>query len=172
MTALEFLKWFWPVLAAIAFVVTVYYFVLVRPLMRENKAKKWYASEAEFRIMTQESEMDFEFWTRYERTCARFRGSGNKAALVQVPVLPYPFNTHFEFEFFGETYRRSTVGESFEEYMRSAVRFHAEFKAKWEAKVFENFDMKTFMQDFKKQRPLDEADIWSEYQKRGAEKAS
>lgn len=172
MSALEFLKWFWPVFAAVAFIVTVYYFVLVRPLMRENKAKKWYASEAALRVITQDSPMDLDFWARYERECARFRDSGNKASLIQVPVLPYPFDTAFEFEFFGERYRRSTIGMDYNEYRLKSYLFLCEFKAKWEQKVYEDFDMKTLMQDFKKQRPLDEKDIWSEYQKRGAEKAS
>lgn len=171
MSVAKFFLDFWPYLAVIAAVLAVGFVVIVViPMARENRLKGWYASEAEFRIMMQHSEMDRGFWARYERECERFRGSGNKAALIQVPLLPYPFNTHFEFEFFGVTYRRSTVGESFEEYMRSAVRFHAEFKSKWEQKVFEDFDMATFMHGFKKQEPLDKADIWTEYQKRGSEK--
>lgn len=168
---IKFFLDFWPYLAVIAALLAVLFVVIVVvPMMRENRLKGWYASEAEFRIEVQSSEKDTDFWMRYEKARLRYIGSGNNAAKMQPPVLPYPFNTPFEFEFFGKTYQRSTVGNTFEEHLRASVRFHAEFKKIWEQNVYGDFDMKTLMHEFKKNVPLDEADIWSEYQKRGAEK--
>ena len=116
-----------------------YYRAWIAPLIEQNKLKQKYQSAAEPYLVIQSCEMDKGFWARYQTEVSRFVDSGNKWALEQVPVIPFPFNSNFEFQWFDKTLEVSTVGLGQREFLAASIRQLDECTKIWQQKTGKEF---------------------------------
>lgn len=152
---------FWPLYLGIAVVLFGYVFLVLLPQLRENDVKNKYQHAGEPRLLLQASELEKDYWTRFEREKMRYLDSRNRWAVVQTPVIPFPMNTAFEFEWFGKKYHTSTIGLSYAEYLQAGLRFYAQMRAIWDKEVYGQFGMKEMMETTRNQIPVDPDKLWS-----------
>jgi len=127
-------------LAGIFFGFCVWFFrAYVAPLFAENALKRQYQSATEPTIILQFAENDDEFWAKVQRERARYEGSGNRWALKQSPVIPFPFNMEFSFTWFDEKFNVSTVGLGKREYLAAAIRQYDQCLSAWQKQTGKEF---------------------------------
>ena len=127
-------------LAGIFFGFCVWFFrAYVAPLFAENEMKRGYQSAANPQLVLQSCEMDTDFWAKVQRERARYEQSGNKWALEQNPVIPFPFNREFSFQWFEKRFDVSTVGLGQREYLAAAMRQYDECLKIWQQKTGKEF---------------------------------
>lgn len=158
---MDHLREFWPLYLGIAVALFGYVLLVLLPQLRENDTKNRYQHAGEPRMLLQTSELEKDFWTRFEKEKMRYLDSKNRWATVQTPVIPWPINTAFEFEWFGQKYHRSTIGMSYGEYLIAAVRFYNEMKAIWDKETYTQFGMKEMMEKTRQQIPINPDNLWS-----------
>jgi len=157
---MKFLIEYWPLILGVAVMIFGYVLLILLPQLRENDVKNVYQHAGEPRIIWQNSELEKDYWTRFEREKMRYIDSRNRWATVQTPVIPFPMNCAFEHEWFGKKYHVSTVGLSYAEYMRAGQIFYQKMQAIWDKEVYGEHGMKTMMETTKKQIPVDPDKIW------------
>ena len=127
-------------LAGVMFGVCLFFYrAYIAPILAQNDLKRQYQSEAEPTIILQFCERDDEFWAKVQREQARYNGSGNKWALKQNPVIPYPYNMNFTFSWFGKTENLSTVGMGKGEYLAAALRTYNRLLSEWQKQTGNEF---------------------------------
>lgn len=137
-----------------------FYRAYILPLVNANELKRQYQSAAEPTIIHQVGENDDEFWARVQRERARYEGSGNRWALKQSPVIPFPFNRAFEIDWFGEKHLLSTIGMGKAEYFAAANRTYNTLLAKWQRETGHAFGDDATMAA-NGQKPFD-GNIWGD----------
>ena len=162
---MEFIREYWPLILGAAVICFGYVWLVLLPQLRENDVKNVYQHVAEPKIVMQVSEMETDFWARCEREKMRYLDSKNRWAIVQTPVIPFPINTAFEFEWFGEKHYRSTVGLSYAEYLVAGIQFYSEMRAIWDKKTTEHVGMQKMMELTRNQQPLTEDRLWQNIKK-------
>ena len=147
-------------LAGIFFGFCVWFFrAYVAPLFAENALKRGYQSAANPQLVLQSCEMDTDFWAKVQRERARYVDAKNRWALEQNPVIPFPFNQEFSFQWFDKTMNVSTVGLGQREYLSAAVRQYDECLKIWQQKTGKEFGYNATFQAAG-QRPA-QSDIWA-----------
>lgn len=157
---MSFIIEYWLLILGVAAMLFGYVLLILLPQLRENDVKNKYQHAGEPRLLLQSSELEKDYWTRFEREKMRYIDSKNRWATVQTPVIPFPMNCAFEVEWFGKKYHRSTVGLSYTEYLAAGVRFYAEMRAIWDKETYSQFGMKTMMETTKQQKPVDADKLW------------
>lgn len=157
---MAFIVEFWPIILGAAVLIAVYVVLILIPQLRENDLKNVYQHAGEPRLIMQTSEQEKNFWARYERERMRYLDSKNRWATVQTPVIPFPLNTAWEFQWFGQKYHVSTVGLSYSEYLLAGVRFYHQMLAIWDKEVCSEFGINNLMQNVKNQTPVDVDRLW------------
>lgn len=149
----------WQLILGIAVVMAAYITFVLLPQLRENDVKNVYQHAGTPRLILQVSELEKDYWMRVEREKRRYIDSKNRWAVIQTPLIYFPLNTAFEFEWFGEKHHRSTIGLSYDEYLTAGLAFYLEMKSIWDKKVYGQFGMNTLMET-KNQQPLNPEKIW------------
>lgn len=157
---MEFIREYWILILGLAVLLLAYVFLILVPQLRENDLKNVYQHAGEPRIILQSSELETDYWARYERERMRYLDSKNRWATVQTPVIPFPMNCAFEFQWFGQKHPISTVGLSYMDYLLASVRFYAKMRAIWDQQVYASFGMKEMMEKTKQQQPVDPDKLW------------
>lgn len=134
-------------------------FVLL-PRLRKNDMKNVYQSLAEPRVLVQHSEFESDYLARYEREKKRYIDSGNRWAIIQVPVIFFPMNAAFEVEWFGQKYYQSTIGLTYEEYLAAALDFQRKMKSIRDQHVYGEFGTAKMMEITRNQQTLNPNKIW------------
>jgi len=150
---MAFLLQYWEIVVAAAAFIFGYVFLFLIPQLRESDLKNIYQHAGEPRLLLQASELEKDFWTRYERERLRYMDSKNRWATVQTPVIPFPLNTAWEFQWFGKTYHTSTVGLSYSEYLLAGIRHYHQMRTIWDKEVCAAFGTKEMMETIKSQKP-------------------
>ena len=161
---MPFLVEFWPIIVGAAVLIAVYIVLILIPQLRENDLKNVYQHAGEPRMIWQASELEKDFWTRYERERLRYIDSRNRWATVQTPVIPFPMNTAWEFQWFGQKYHTSTVGLSYTDYLLAGVRYYAQMRTIWDKEVYASFGTKEMMEQIKHQQPVNVDHLWQRTQ--------
>ncbi len=143
----------------IAAVMAAYITFVLLPQLKENDVKNVYQHAGKPILMLQVSELEKDYWARVTREQRRYIDSGNRWAVIQTPVVYFPYNSAFEFEWFSVKYHRSTIGLSYDEYLVAGLAFYREMKAIWEQKAYGQFGMDTLMQA-KNQQAINPEKIW------------
>lgn len=163
MSASSFFITFWPFIVGAAIVIFGYVFLVVIPTARENRRKVEYQHAGEPVLFWQNHENETDYWLRFRKEQARYIDANNRWAKVQTPVLPFPKNCEFEFEWFGEIHRPSTVGLTELQYIQAGERHYVKFKKIWDLKAYGAHGMDKMMEATRKQQVLaDDADIWED----------
>jgi len=157
---LAFLAEYWIAIAGIAALIFGYVLLILIPQLRENDTRNIYQNLGEPRMIWQVSELEKDFWTRYERERMRYIDSRNRFAIVQAPIIPFPYNTAWEFRWFDKTYHLSTVGLSYGDYLMAGVRFYHQMRKVWDEQVYTSFGTKEMMEKIKDQKPVDPDRLW------------
>lgn len=157
---MDFIIEYWILILGVAALIFGYVFLILIPQLRENDLKNVYQHAGEPRMIWQTSELEKDFWTRYERERMRYMDSKNRWATVQTPVIPFPMNTAWEFRWFGKVYHVSTVGLSYSDYLLAGVRFYHQMRATWDKEVYNEFGTKEMMETIKNQKPVDTDKLW------------
>ena len=157
---MSFIIEYWLLILGVAAMLFGYVLLILLPQLRENDVKNKYQHAGEPRLLLQSSELEKDYWTRFEREKMRYIDSRNRWATVQTPVIPFPMNTAFEFEWFGKTYHTSTVGLSYAEYLLASIRFYNQMRAIWDKETYSQFGMKTMMETTKQQKTVDADKLW------------
>ncbi len=144
----------------IAAVISVYITFVLLPQLKENDVKNVYQSLGEPYLLWQQNDRETDYWGRYEREKMRFIDSKNRWAVIQTPVIPFPMNFAWEFEWFGEKHYASTIGLSNAEYQRAGIRFLNQMEAIWYQKTAAQFGTKEIMEIAKNQKPINPEKIW------------
>ena len=163
MSVVKFISDFWPILLLVAVIVLGYVFIILIPKIRENKVKVKYQSLAEPKIFWQNSIVGGDYLAEYEKEKMRYVSAGNLLAAVQTPVIFFPRNAEFEFEWFGEIHRPSTVNLSEEQYMMAGVAFYKKMKIIWDTNLgiaYGTREMIRITQGQKKEVLSDDSDLW------------
>lgn len=136
-----------------------FYRAFILPLIAQNELKQSYQSAAVPQLVLQSCEMDTDFWAKVQREQARYEQAGNKWALEQNPVIPFPFNATFEFQWYDKKMIVSTVGLGQREYLAAAIRQYDECLKMWQTKTGKEFGYDaTFQATGQKQA---HGDIWA-----------
>ena len=136
-----------------------FYRAFILPLIAQNEFKQSYQSAAVPQLVFQSCEMDTDFWAKVQREQARYEQAGNKWALEQNPVIPFPFNATFEFQWYDKKMIVSTVGLGQREYLAAAIRQYDECLKMWQAKTGKEFGYDVTFQATG-QKPV-QGDIWA-----------
>lgn len=158
---MDFILEYWILILGVAAMLFGYVALILLPQLRENDVKNKYQHAAEPRILWQTSELEKDYWARFEREKLRYMDARNRWATVQTPVIPWPMNTAFEFEWFGKTYHISTIGLSYAEYMRAGLAFYQKMHAIWDKEVYGEFGMDQLMEKTKNQKTVNTDKIWN-----------
>lgn len=161
---MSFIIEYWQAIVGLALMLLGYIVLILLPELRKNDIKNVYQHAGEPRLLIQASELEKDFWARYERERMRYIDSKNRWATVQTPVIPFPINTAWEFQWFGKTYHESTVGLSYSEYLLAGVRFYHQMRAIWDKEVYSSFGTKEMMEAIKNQKPVDVDKLWQNTQ--------
>lgn len=136
-----------------------FYRAFILPLLAKNELMNKYQSAHEPQLILQSCEMDTDFWGKVQREQARYVDAKNRWALEQNPVIPFPFNQEFSFQWFDETKKVSTVGLGQREYLAAAIRQYDECLKIWQQKTGKEFGYNATFQAAG-QRPA-QSDIWA-----------
>jgi len=140
-------------------VVYFFYRAYLLPIFAQNALKRSYQSAANPQLVLQSCEMDTDFWAKVQRERARYEQAGNKWALEQNPVIPFPFNSEFSFQWFEKRFDVSTVGLGQREYLAAAMRQYDECLKIWQQKTGKEFGFDaTFQANGQK---AFEGDLWA-----------
>lgn len=139
--------------------VFVFFRLYIAPIIAQNEMKRAYQSAAVPQLVLQSCEMDTDFWAKVRREQARYEQSGNKWALEQNPVIPFPFNAVFEFQWYDVKMKVATVGLGQREYLAAAIRQYDECLKVWQAKTGKEFGYDATFQATG-QKPVN-PDIWA-----------
>lgn len=156
---MEFILEYWIAILGVAVLILGYIFIVLIPELRRNDTKNIYQNLGEPRMIWQTSELDTGFWARYEKERMRYIDSGNKWAVVQTPVIPFPYNTAWEFKWFGKVYHVTTVGLSYGDYLLAGVRFYHKMRKVWDQEVYSQLGVQQLMES-KKQTPVNPDTLW------------
>lgn len=138
----------------------VFYNTYIAPLVRANNLKRKYQSAAEPVIILQTCESDNEFWAKVRREQARYTDVGNAWALQQSPVIPFPFNATFSFQWFEKRMDVATVGLGQGEYLSAAKRQYDECLKEWQKQTGKEFGYdKAFTANGQKE--FNKEEIWN-----------
>ena len=137
-----------------------YYRAWIAPLVAQNKLKQKYQSAHEPQLVLQSCEMDTDFWAKVKKERARYIDAKNAWALEQNPVIPFPFNQEFSFQWFDKTMNVSTVGLGQMEYLDAAKRQYVECVKMWQQKTGKEFGYDATMRA-SGQAQFDENKIWN-----------
>jgi len=124
---------------AAAGAVVFFYNTYISPLLAVNQLKRQYQSAAEPQLVLQSCEMDTDFWAKVKRERERYNQAGNTWSLEQSPVIPFPFNSEFSFQWFEKRFDVSTVGLGQREYLAAAIRQYDECLKMWQQKTGKEF---------------------------------
>ncbi len=136
-----------------------FYRAYIMPLLAQNQLKQKYQSAHEPQLILQSCEMDTDFWAKVQRERARYVDAKNAWALEQNPVIPFPFNQEFSFQWFDKTMNVSTVGLGQMEYLDAAKRQYVECVKIWQQKTGKEFGYDATFQAAG-QKPV-HSDIWA-----------
>lgn len=161
---MKFVLEYWQLILGCALLIFAYVFLVLIPQLRENDVKNVYQHSGEPRLLLQTSELEKTFWTKYERERMRYMDAKNRWATVQTPVIPFPMNTAWEFQWFGKNYHISTVGLSYSEYLLAGVRFYHQMRTIWDRETCNAFGTKAMMEEVKGQKPVDVDKLWQNTQ--------
>lgn len=138
----------------------VFFRLYIAPLMAENELKRKYQSAATPQLVLQSCEMDTDFWAKVKREKARYEQSGNRWSVEQNPVIPFPFNAEFSFQWFDKRHDISTVGLGQREYLAAAIRQYDECLKVWQTRTGKEFGYDATMAATG-QKPFEETKIWN-----------
>lgn len=159
---MSFIIEYWQAIVGVALLLLGYVVLILLPELRKNDVKNVYQHAGEPRLLIQASELEKDFWARFEREKLRYLDSKNRWATVQTPVIPFPMNTAFEHVWFGKKYHVSTIGLSYADYLAAGVRFYGQMRAIWEKEIVTQFGNDTLMQNVKNQTPVQPENIWQQ----------
>lgn len=157
---MNFILEYWQLIVGLALLLFGYVALILIPELRKNDVKNVYQHLAEPRLLLQVSELEKDFWSRFEKEKLRYLDSKNRWATVQTPVIPFPMNTAFEHVWFGKKYHVSTIGLSYADYLVAGVRFYHQMRTIWEREVCSTFGTEKLMEAVKKQTPVDPDKLW------------
>jgi len=157
---MEFLIAYCQLIVGAALILFGYVALILLPELRKNDVRNIYQHAGEPRLLIQSSELERDFWAKFEREKKRYLDAGNRWAVRQTPVIPFPMNTAWEFEWFGHKYHKTTIGLSYSEYLIAAVRHYHEMKGIWEKEVYTTFGTKDLMEKVKNQQPANPENLW------------
>ena len=157
---MHFILEHWQLILGIAAIMGLYIRFWLLPIMRKNDVKNVYQHAARPCLILQINGEDKEFWARVEREQLRYLDSKNRWALVQPPVIYFPYHCAFEFEWFGQKYHRSTTNMSYDEYLFAGIAFYHEMVEIWDKQVYGKHGMQNMMQMTRNQKPVDGDRLW------------